>query len=158
MQMLAEAGLQRVPVIIALAPAHREVTALDNVLVEDARVCGGHWLALRPHALQSAPGSRCSPTLVWFRSMISPGSAPARNTLSSPRTTPRRPPGAPSRAPTPRRRQFEMPSFWDSNSNLKKEKKELFFSSIQPARATQSMMYVPLQVNKFQKISLLIVQ
>jgi len=29
---------------------------------QDARVCGGHWLALRPCALQSAPGSRCSPT------------------------------------------------------------------------------------------------
>ena len=28
-RMLAEARLQRVPVIIALAPAHREVTALD---------------------------------------------------------------------------------------------------------------------------------
>jgi hypothetical protein len=34
MRMLAEARLQRVPVIIALAPAHREVTALDNVLVK----------------------------------------------------------------------------------------------------------------------------
>ena len=27
-------GLRRVPVFIALAPAHREVTALDNVLVK----------------------------------------------------------------------------------------------------------------------------
>ena len=50
MQMLADralydwqARLQRVSVVVALAPAHREVTALDNVLVEDARVCGGHW-------------------------------------------------------------------------------------------------------------------
>ena len=34
MRMLAEARLQRIPVIIALAPAHCEVTALDNVLVE----------------------------------------------------------------------------------------------------------------------------
>jgi len=34
MRMLAEARLQRVPVIIALAPAHHEVTALDNVLVK----------------------------------------------------------------------------------------------------------------------------
>jgi len=57
-----QARLQRVPVVVALAPAHREVTAVDNVLVEDARVCGGHWLALRPHTLQSVPGSRCSPT------------------------------------------------------------------------------------------------
>jgi len=90
--------------------------------------------------------------------MISPGSAPARNTLSSPRTMPRRPPGAPSRAPTPRRRHFEIPAFWDSN--FKKQKKELFFQllSIQPARATQSMIYVPLQVNRFQKIILLVVQ
>ena len=35
-----------------------------------------------------------------------PGSAPARNTLYLPRTTPRRPPGAQLRAPTPRRRHF----------------------------------------------------
>ena len=92
--------------------------------------------------------------------MISPGSAPARNTLSSPRTTPRRPPGAPSRAPTPRRRHFEMPAFWDSNSNFKKQKKKLFFQllSIQPARATQSMMYLPLRVNRFEIIILLIVK
>jgi len=34
MRMFAEARLQRVPVIIALASAHREVTALDNVLVK----------------------------------------------------------------------------------------------------------------------------
>jgi len=43
MRMLADrapydwqARLQRVPVVVALALAHREVTALDNVLVEDA--------------------------------------------------------------------------------------------------------------------------
>ena len=57
-----QARLQRVPVVVALAPAHREVTVLGNVLVEDARVCGGHWLALSQHALQSTTGSRCSPT------------------------------------------------------------------------------------------------
>jgi len=33
-----QARLRRVPVVVVLAPAHREVTALDNVLVEDARV------------------------------------------------------------------------------------------------------------------------
>jgi len=51
-----------------------------------------------------------------------------------------------------------MSSFWDSN--FQKEKKHLFFQllSIQPARATQSMMYVSLQVNRFQKIILLIIQ
>ena len=48
-----------------------------------------------------------------------------------------------------------MPAFWDSNS--KKEKEKLFFQllSIQPARATQ---YVPLLVNRFQIIILLIVK
>jgi len=34
MRMLAEARLQHIPVIIALALAHHEVTALDNVLVK----------------------------------------------------------------------------------------------------------------------------
>jgi len=38
--------------------------------------------------------------VVWFRSMISPGSAPARTALSSLRTTLRRPLGAPLRAPS----------------------------------------------------------
>jgi len=37
-----QARLQRVPVFVALAPVHRETTARDNVLVEDARVYGGH--------------------------------------------------------------------------------------------------------------------
>jgi len=48
MRMLADralydwqARLQRVPVVVALAPVHREVAARDNVLVEDARGCGG---------------------------------------------------------------------------------------------------------------------
>jgi len=88
--------------------------------------------------------------------MISPGSAPACNTLYSPRRTPRRPPGAPSRAPTPRRH-FEMLAFWDSNS---RKEKNFFFQllSIQPARATQSMMYLPLRVNRFQIIILLTVK
>jgi len=43
MRMLADralydwqARLQRVPVVVALAPAHLKVTALDHVLVEDA--------------------------------------------------------------------------------------------------------------------------
>jgi len=100
-----------------------------------------------------------------------------------PRTTPRRPPGAQLRAPTPRRRRrrgvgarncattrrgcaqlctvarthasSSLPAFCDSNS--KKERKKLFFQllSIQPARATQ---YVPLLVNRFQLLILLIVQ
>ena len=45
-------------------------------------------------------------------------------------------------------------------NHFKKRKKKLFFQllSIQPARATQSMMYVPLRVNRFQIIILLIVQ
>jgi len=37
-----QARLQRVPVVVALAPAHHEVAARDHALVEDARVCGGH--------------------------------------------------------------------------------------------------------------------
>ena len=41
MWMLAEARLQRVPVIMALAPAHRKVTALDNVLVKMPESAGG---------------------------------------------------------------------------------------------------------------------
>ena len=45
-------------------------------------------------------GSHCA---AW-----STGSAPERNTLYSTRTTPRRPPGAPSRAPTP-----HLPAFWN---------------------------------------------
>jgi len=160
MQMLADralydwqARLQRVPVVVALAPAHHEVAALDNVLVEDARVCRGHWLALRPHALQSAPGSRCSPT--------SPSSAAwshldlhLRATHCTRRV--RRLEDQP-RAPTPRRRHFEIPAFWDSNS--KKEKKFFFqLLSIQPTRATQSMMYLPLRVNRFQIIILLTIK
>ena len=89
--------------------------------------------------------------------MISPGSAPARKTLYSPRTTPRRPPGAPSRAPTPHRRHFEMPAFWDSNS-MKENNYFFQLLSIQPARATQSMMYLPLRVNRFQIIILLTIK
>jgi len=51
-----------------------------------------------------------------------------------------------------------LPAFWDSNS--KKQKKKLFFQllSIQTARATQSMMYIPLLVNRFLKIILLTIQ
>jgi len=78
--------------------------------------------------------------------MISPGSD-LRATHCTRRV--RRPLGAPSRAPTPCRRHFEMPAFWDSNSNFRKVKNKLFLSllSIQPARATQSIMYVPVRVN-----------
>jgi len=68
--------------------------------------------------------------VVWFRSMISPGSAPARTASSSPRTTPRRPPGAPSRQPTPRCRHFERAAFLDGIRILlfikKARKRELF--------------------------------
>jgi len=31
-----QARLKRVPVVVTMAPAHREVTARDNVLIEDA--------------------------------------------------------------------------------------------------------------------------
>ena len=50
--------------------------------------------------------------VVWFRNMISPGSTPARTALSSLNTTPRRPLGAPSRAPTPRRCHLERSAFF----------------------------------------------
>ena len=110
-------------IFIALAPAHCEVAACDHVLVEDARVCGGQRLALCSHALTvvcAAPTTHsvCARItlfshIVWFRNTISPGSAPARTALSSPRTTSRRPPGALSRAPTPRcRAQFGKPAFF----------------------------------------------
>jgi len=138
-----QARLQRVPVVVALAPAHREVAARDHVLVEDARVCGGHRLALRPHALAvvcAAPTTHsvCArftlfSHVVWFRSTISPGSAPVRTASSSPRTTPRRPPGAPSRAPTPRRRaHFGKPAFFcgiEIPLLRKKEREKEFFPS-----------------------------
>jgi len=118
-----QARLQRVPVVVALAPAHCKVAARDHVLVEDTRVYGGQRLALLPHALAvvcSAPTmhSVCArftlfSHVVWFRSTISPGSAPVRIASSSLRTTPQRPPNAPSRAPTPRRRaHFEKPAFF----------------------------------------------
>jgi len=50
-----------------------------------------------------------------------------------------------------------MPAFWDSNS---KKQKSFFFQllSIQPARTTQLMMYLPLRVNRFQIIILLTVK
>jgi len=130
--------LQRVPVVVALALAYREFAARDHVLVDDARVCGGQRLALRQHALAviCARHSVCArftlfSHVVWFRSTISPGSAPARTASSSPRTTPRRPPDAPSRAPTPRRRAyFEKPAFFCAIQiplSTKKERKKDFF-------------------------------
>jgi len=89
--------------------------------------------------------------------MISPGSAPARNTLYSPRTTPQRPPGAPSRAPHLVVVTLKCPRF---GIRILRKKRIFFFQllSIQPARATQSMMYVPLRVNRFRIVILLIVQ
>jgi len=45
-----QARWQHVPVVANLALAHREA-ALDHVLVEEARVCGGQQLALSPYTL-----------------------------------------------------------------------------------------------------------
>ena len=117
-------SVQRVSVVVAVACSSCRRSGTGSLRSHSARQCSHRRCPSLRRALASPPSARTSVCarfaffshVVWFRRMISPGSAPARNTLSSPRTTPRRPPGAPSRAPTPRRRHFEMPACWDSNS------------------------------------------